>query len=65
MLSSEDKINLIKMMILYTIISYIVSPGIGYYLLWNKDGITFGIVVGSLISIILWFQYGQKLVTIE
>jgi len=53
----------ISIMVFYAIISYIIGPLVGYYL----GGRTLtsagtGFVVGSVISIILWYTYGQKIV---
>jgi hypothetical protein len=47
----------------YAIISYIIGPLVGYYL----GGRTLtsagtGFVFGNVISIVLWYTYGQNLV---
>ena len=52
-----------NIMIFYFIISYIIFPAIFYYTMGKtklKAGL--GFVVGSIISIILWFIYGSKMV---
>tara|TARA_B110000971_G_C20001778_1_gene497206 strand:- start:1237 stop:1434 length:198 start_codon:yes stop_codon:yes gene_type:complete len=65
MLSSEDKSNLLKIMVFYSFISYFAAPAIGFRLTNNKSGITNGLIVGSVISIGLWYGFGQKLVKLE
>ena len=53
----------LSVMFFYAIISYILGPMIGYYSgdkTVNAAGA--GFVVGSLLSIVLWFTVGQKLV---
>ena len=65
MLSSNDQMTLSMIMLFYAIIAFVISPGLGYLIMKNKSGITYGIIVGCLLSIILWFQYGQKLISIK
>ena len=65
MLSSNDQTTLAMIMLFYAILSYVISPGLGYLLMKNKEGITYGIILGSIVSILLWFQYGQKMITIR
>jgi len=50
-------------MAFYAIISYVIGPIVGYYAggrSYNSAGL--GFIVGSLISILLWFFVGQKMV---
>jgi len=50
-------------MVFYAIITYIIGPIVGYYFggrTLNSAGN--GFIVGSLISIILWYSFGQKIV---
>jgi len=50
-------------MAFYAIISYIIGPIVGYYAggrTYNSAGN--GFICGSLISIILWYSVGQKMV---
>lgn len=50
-------------MFFYAILSYLVCPIIGYYAggkTLNAAGS--GFIVGSLVSIILWFTIGEKMV---
>lgn len=62
MLSSEDKSILLKIMVFYSFISFFAAPAIGFQLTKNKSGITKGLVIGSVISIALWYKFGQKLI---
>jgi hypothetical protein len=53
----------IKIMLFYIVLSYILLPVIFYYasggsLVRAGDGFT----VGSVLSIILWYMYGSKMI---
>ena len=53
----------IPIMLFYAILSSIVGPVIFYYL--GKRSLKmagYGFVVFSIINIILWFNYGQKMI---
>lgn len=63
-MESKDKTLLLQIMIFYSLLSYFVAPTIGYYYTKTKDGITYGLVIGSVLSIYLWYSYGQKLINI-
>jgi len=54
----------IGIMIFYIVLSYIIFP-IGFYYLVEKSlsSAGNGFVVGSIISIILWINFGRKIVT--
>jgi hypothetical protein len=54
----------IGIMIFYIVLSYIIFP-IGFYYLVEKSlsSAGNGFVVGSIISIILWMNFGRKMVT--
>ena len=60
-----DKVNLKKLLSImgfYIILSYIIAPTIGYYITGNTiNGLGNGFVIGSIISIILWYKYGKKI----
>ena len=60
---SPNFVTFLQIMAFYMILSYVISPLIGYYALDNtlKSAGT-GYVVGSAISIVLWMNYGQTLV---
>ena len=53
----------IGIMVFYIILSYLIGPLIGYYFLGKtaKSAGT-GFVIGSILSIILWYSYGSKMV---
>ena len=53
----------IGIMVFYIVLSYLIGPVIGYYFLGKttKSAGT-GFVVGSILSIILWYSYGSKMV---
>ena len=46
-------------MIFYALLSGVVSPYIGYHLK-GKSGLGQGYVVGTMLSLILWFTVGKK-----
>lgn len=50
-------------MLFYIILSYVIGPLAGYYLL-GKSGAAagHGFVVGSIVSILLWYSVGSKMV---
>jgi hypothetical protein len=48
-------------MIFYSLITYFITPALGYHYFDKEKGITYGIVLGSVISMYLWINYGQKL----
>lgn len=50
-------------MIFYMIVAYLVFPLLGYYISGKTlKGAGNGFVVGSLVSVVLWYIYGRKLV---
>ena len=50
-------------MAFYAVLTFVIFP-VGFYYLVNKSLMTAGngFVVGSLISIILWFVFGRTLI---
>ena len=53
----------IGIMIFYAVLSYILFPVVFYYLMGKSlASAGIGFVVGSLISIMLWFGFGSKMV---
>jgi hypothetical protein len=53
----------IGIMIFYIVLSYIIFPLVFYYL----AGKTFisagnGFIVGSIVSILLWYNFGKKMI---
>lgn len=63
--SSSDKNILLQIMFFYSLLTYFIFPIIGLYLKKNKEGITHGMIVGTLVSIFLWFRYGSKMVKMQ
>lgn len=53
-----------KLCFFYSLLSYFIFPLGGFYISKNKEGITNGIMVGSIISILLWFNYGSKMINL-
>lgn len=50
----------LQVMVFYALITYLIFPAIGYYL--NKvKGAGNGFVVGSIVSLVLWFMYGKPM----
>jgi len=55
--------KLSMVMVFYMILSYIIGPIIGYYLIGkNVASIGNGLIIGSITSIILWYTYGMHMV---
>jgi hypothetical protein len=53
----------IGIMVFYAVLSYILFPVAFYYLMDKSlSSAGYGFVVGSLISIMLWFGFGSKMV---
>jgi len=53
----------IGIMVFYIILSYIVFPLAFYYLMGKTlTAAGNGFIVGSLISIILWYNFGKKMI---
>ena len=63
-MSPSDQTTLAGIMFFYAILSYVISPALGFFLMKNKMGITYGIIIGSILSVLLWLQYGQKLINV-
>lgn len=52
-----------RIMLFYIILSYLVVPAIFYYVFGKSlASAGNGFVVGSILSIILWYTYGSKMV---
>ena len=53
----------IGIMIFYILLSYLIFPVIFYYIFGrNLISAGNGFIVGSIISMLLWYFYGKKLV---
>jgi hypothetical protein len=64
-ISTDDRNMLIQIMLFYSILSYFIFPLIGFYIIKNKEGITNGLILGSIVSILLWFNYGSKMINLS
>jgi len=66
MSKNNSALNMKKLsmvMVFYMILSYIIGPIIGYYLIGkNVASIGNGLIIGSITSIILWYTYGRHMV---
>ena len=50
-------------MLFYILLSYILGPIVGYYALGKTSSAAGnGFVAGSIISIVLWYSFGSKMV---
>jgi Na+/proline symporter len=63
--SPADKNILLKIMIFYSVLTYFIFPVIGLTIKKNKEGITHGMIAGTIVSIFLWFKYGSKMIKLE
>ena len=63
-ISLNDKNNLLKIMIFYSLLSYFICPVIGFSIKKTKEGITHGMLIGTIISIFLWFNFGITMIKI-
>lgn len=56
--------TLALILLFYAVITYVIFPGLGYWIWKKKCGITYGIIAGSIVSLFLWFQYGKRMITL-
>ena len=53
----------IQVMIFYILLAYVISPAVGYYAFGNSiEYAGHGFVAGSILSVILWYTFGKKMV---
>lgn len=64
-LSQSDQSVLIKIMFFYAILSFVIGPITGLYLKKNKEGLLWGMIFGCVVSILLWQQYGEKMISLQ
>jgi len=64
-ISPDDKKQLLMIMAFYSFLSFFLGPFIGLNMKKNKEGITHGMIVGTVLSIFLWYSYGSKMITIQ
>jgi uncharacterized protein with PQ loop repeat len=65
MVSKNDKSLLLKIMVFYSLLSFFIGPAIGLHFIKTKNGITYGMLIGIFISIVLWQLYGVKKLEIK
>ena len=56
---------LAKIMLFYAILSFCVGPVLGYEITKTKNGISYGILVGCIVSIMLWYKIGINKIQVE
>ena len=60
---SSNFLRFIQIMAFYIFISYVLFPALGYYMFGKTlQSAGTGFVVGSVISVLLWYVYGRKLI---
>lgn len=64
-ISSYDKSLLLKIMLFYSLLTYFIFPLIGFYINKNKEGISHGMIIGTIVSAFLWFKYGSNMLTMQ
>jgi|688.fasta_scaffold915330_1 Na+/proline symporter len=63
--SQNDQSVLMKIMFFYAILSFVIGPLGGLYLKKNKEGLLWGMITGCVVSILLWQQYGEKMISLQ
>ena len=63
MLMSSNFLRFVQIMAFYIFISYVLFPAVGYYMFGKTlQSAGSGFVVGSVVSVLLWYVYGRKLI---
>ena len=67
MLSIPDRNKFIMIMIFYSLITYYIGPYLFYTYItpFDKDKILNGMILGFIISILLWYFFGSKIIKME
>lgn len=63
--SQNDQSVLMKIMFFYAVLSFLIGPLAGLYLKKNKEGLLWGMITGCVVSILLWQQYGEKMISLK
>ena len=64
MKASSNFMRYVQIMAFYVLISYILFPLIGYFMFGKTlQSAGNGFAIGSIVSIVLWYIYGRKLIT--
>lgn len=63
MSSNFDLSKFAQIMLFYIVLSYLIGPIIGYYAFGKtSNAMGHGFVLGSMLSIFLWYLIGSKMV---
>ena len=54
--------KLVQIMIFYSFITFFLFPFIGKWYTKSNNGITYGMLIGKIVSFYLWINYGQKMI---
>ena len=52
----------VQVMLFYALLTFIIGPMIGYYSFGDLESAGNGYVIGSILSLILWYLVGSQLV---
>lgn len=63
-ISNSDMKKLVMIMVFYSLLSYFIAPLIGYTMNKKSESVLYGMIIGSILSIYLWINYGSKMVNI-
>ena len=58
---NKDLQTLLGIMLFYSFITFFFFPYLGFYL-YKMSGLMYGMVMGAVVSILLWKYYGSKMV---
>ncbi len=64
-LSSNDYNIVLKIMLFYSVLTFFISPVIGLKLIGTKEGIKNGMIVGFIVSLLLWNSYGSHMLELK
>ena len=53
---------LAAIMLFYSLLTFFITPTIAYFLLKTKSSIMYGQIVGFVLSLFLWNNYGSKMI---
>ena len=60
---NEGMKTLLGIMFFYSLLTFFLFPFIAYHF-YKMNGIMYGMIVGAVVSIVLWDTYGKKMVRI-
>jgi len=63
MVKQSNFTRYVQIMLFYVLISYVIFPLIGYYMFGKTLQVAgHGFMLGSILSIVLWYVYGRTLI---